>query len=153
MQPKLWTVSALAVELGMDRRTIAKKLSGLAPDNITGKKKPSKEWLMKRVFMHFTGNENAQDEKARFDKVRADKVELELEIARKEVAPIAVLEWALAKIASQINSVLDSLPLKIKKRVPNLSAREIEKIRKEIVKVQNEASETTLDFSGTEETA
>ena len=31
MTPKLWSINALATELGMDRRTVAKKLSGVRP--------------------------------------------------------------------------------------------------------------------------
>ena len=76
--------------------------------------------------------------------MRADKVEHELAIARNEVAPVYILESALAKVCEQINSILDSIPLNIKKRVPKLNARDVETIRRAIVKGQNAASEVTL---------
>jgi len=34
---QLWTVDGLSAELGLDRRTIDKRLDGLPPDHITGK--------------------------------------------------------------------------------------------------------------------
>lgn len=37
MSPREWTVSALSVEFGLDRRTLAKRLASVAPVRETGK--------------------------------------------------------------------------------------------------------------------
>ena len=55
MQAELWSISGLATELGMDRRTIAKRLEGLEPDQITKSgsgKRSERRWYMARVFRH-----------------------------------------------------------------------------------------------------
>lgn len=72
------------------------------------------------------------------------------EVTRGELAPIELLTFALADMASQATSVLDSLPLRLKKRCPKLNARDVEFIRKEIIKTQNIIADTKL--SGYDET-
>jgi len=53
MQSKLWSISGLATELGMDRRTLAKRLESLAPaeEKKTGKR-IQKLWRMSDVVEH-----------------------------------------------------------------------------------------------------
>ena len=53
MQAQLWTVSGLAVELGRDRRTIAKQLEGLAPDEEETRRggAVTRRWLLARVIV------------------------------------------------------------------------------------------------------
>lgn len=65
---------------------------------------------------------------------------------RKELAPIALIEWTLGKVANQIGAVLDSIPLKVKKVVPRLTAVEVEHIKREVVKAQNAAARVTVDL-------
>ena len=145
MQAQLWSLSGLAVELGMDRRTIAKRLEDLDPDEIVKGKRTEKHWKMARVFRHLNqAGHDPQEEKARLDRLRADKVEHELDIAKGLTGSISILTDVLSNIAEQINSILGSLPLRLKKRSPKLNARDIESVRKEIVKLQNEISEVRL---------
>lgn len=87
-----------------------------------------------------------QKSMTRLNNLRSDEIDHRLQKAKLEVAPIETLTWALNNVSQQINSVLDSLPLKLKKRCPKLTARDIENIRREIVKAQNAASEATLSF-------
>ena len=65
---------------------------------------------------------------------------------RKELAPVAVIEWTLGKVGAQIAAILDSLPLLLKKRNAKLTASNLETIRREIVKAQNIAAQVQIDF-------
>jgi Phage DNA packaging protein Nu1. len=58
------------------------------------------------------------------------------------------LEWALSSICSQIGAALETLPAKLKRRLPQLNAADIELIRKEIAKARNAAAAVRLDLSG-----
>jgi phage terminase Nu1 subunit (DNA packaging protein) len=63
-----------------------------------------------------------------------------------ELAPINVLEWALSSMSSQIGATLETLPAKLKRRLPQLSAADIEIIRKEVAKARNAAAAIRLDL-------
>ncbi len=62
-----------------------------------------------------------------------------------ELAPINVLEWALSSVCSQIGATLETLPAKLKRRLPQLNAADLEIIRKEIAKARNAAASVRLD--------
>lgn len=80
--------------------------------------------------------------------VREQRIGQELKNAqtRRELAPVAMIEWALGKVGGQISALLESIPLRVKKMVPRLQASEIELIKREVVKAQNLASRVTVDF-------
>ncbi len=139
----LKSVNALSELTGIDRRTIKKRLKTLAAN------KEGRAYLYESTealpLIYDLGEANTpQVEMARYNKIRADRGEFDLSVAKGEVCELALLELALAKVAKLINSILDSLPLRLKKRMPKLNAKDIEYIRRVIVKVQNEVSEIQL---------
>ncbi len=72
--------------------------------------------------------------------------ELKEQQIRRETAPIALIEWTLGKVGSQIGSILDGIPLKVKRRIPKLSAAEIEVIKREVVQAQNVAARIAVNL-------
>ena len=70
-----------------------------------------------------------------------------------ELAPINVLEWALASVCNQIGATLETLPAKLKRRLPQLNAADLEIIRKEIAKARNAAATVRLDLGDAYESA
>ncbi len=88
-----------------------------------------------------------REEKLLLTKAQREGQELKNAQLRKELAPVAVIEWTLGKVGSQIAALLDSLPLQIKKRCPKLTASGIEVIQREIVKAQNIAAQVTVDYA------
>lgn len=70
---------------------------------------------------------------------RLKKEELE-----RRNAPIDVIAWVLGQVSGQISALLESIPLKVSRRVPGLSATEIEIISREIIKAQNAAAAVTI---------
>lgn len=89
---------------------------------------------------------NKEAEQARLFKEQADQTALKNAQTRKELAPISVIEWTLSSVGKQIAAMLDSIPQKVKRRVPKLEAKDIENIKREIRAVQNAASRIEVDF-------
>lgn len=93
MQSKLWTLSALAVELGRDRRSLARDLEGLDPDeSSTQGKRVDRRWRMARVFDHLmqsSGDLDLSQERARLAKAQADKTEIENEVRAGRLVEIS----------------------------------------------------------------
>ena len=88
MHAPLWTLSGLATELGMDRRALADKLQGLAPDKQEGSallgEREERWWYMRRVVQHLTGtisaakvNVDLNEQRGRLAREQADKYALE----------------------------------------------------------------------------
>lgn len=97
MQAKLWTVSELSVELDVDRRTMAKRLEGLDPDeNETDKAgREHRKYRLARVFGHLAdGNDGTlslDEERARLAHEQADRASMENEVRRGELLDQAQL--------------------------------------------------------------
>lgn len=92
MQAKLWTVSELSVELDVDRRTMAKRLEGLEPDeNETDKAgREHRRYRLARVFAHLMGAGAAADldldaERARLAHEQANRAAMDNEVRRGEL--------------------------------------------------------------------
>lgn len=85
-------------------------------------------------------------EQGRLARAQADGKEIENDIKRGELAPVEFISILLGRITSQIASILESIPQKVKRRVPGLSANDIEIIKKEIVKTQNAAAKVEINL-------
>ncbi len=94
--------------------------------------------------------EGALPQKAvtRLNNLKADEISMRLAISHGKYAPLVIISQVIAGFGENANSVLDSLPLRLKKRCPKLTGRDIKFIRREIVKVQNEISRTSIDEQG-----
>ena len=89
---------------------------------------------------------DTEHERGRLTRAQADAKELDNAERRKELAPVDLLEWVLSKACSQISAVLETIPLNVKRRVPQLSANAIELIKKEIVRCQNIAASAEINL-------
>lgn len=102
----LWTLSGLAAELELDRRTLAKQLTGLAPDEIEQRgNRTERRWRLARVVAHLA-NPNDEDldlnaERAALARVQRMKAEIELAELRGTVVRVemAAALW-MAMVAS-----------------------------------------------------
>jgi hypothetical protein len=115
MQAQLWTLSGLSVELALDRRSLAKKLEGLEPDEEDENKagRVSRKWRMARVVAHMAGTAtdlDANKERARKDKESADKLALENARTRGELAAVTeIADWYGAHV-DRCSTRLDQIP-------------------------------------------
>lgn len=87
MQAQLWTISGLAVELGKDRRTLAREIDGLRPDLEEEDKagRITRSWKMARVVAYLCDRLDANAERARKDKEAADKIAYDNAVTRREL--------------------------------------------------------------------
>jgi hypothetical protein len=115
VQAQLWTLSGLAVELAMDRRSLARRLEGLEPDEEDENKagRVSRKWRMARVVAHLAGSStdlDANKERARKDKESADKLALENARTRGELAAVnEIADWYGAHV-DRCTTRLDQIP-------------------------------------------
>jgi len=83
-------------------------------------------------------------EKIRLTASQADDSELKVDLKKREVAPLAAMELAISKIAVNAASKLEQIPIRVKRKLPNLTTRELEIISREIVAIQNEVAEIEI---------
>lgn len=76
----------------------------------------------------------------RLTKARADSQELSNEKNRQEVVETEFATFVLSKIASEVASRLDTVPLNILRRFPELETKHIECLTREIAKARNIAA-------------
>lgn len=79
-------------------------------------------------------------ERLRLTAAQAEGQELKNQITRRKSVPVEFAMFVLARIAAEIASGLDTLPLTLKRRHPDLEVRHIESVQREIAKVRNRAA-------------
>lgn len=97
------------------------------------------KWLVERRAGKSGGavEMEAKDEDLRLTRERADQLSIKNAILRREYMPISVAGVVISKICIQIGGILDTLPLNLKRKVPELDNTAIELIKREVVKTQN----------------
>ena len=86
-----------------------------------------------------------EKERARKEKEGADKLGMENAQRRKELFPLEVLGNALENVVAQICAILDSIPVNIKRKIPELTASDIDIVKREIAKARNIASRSRIE--------
>lgn len=79
-------------------------------------------------------------ERIRLTRAQAEAQELKNERTKRLVVPCDFITFVLSKISVQIASILDSIPLTIKRRFPELEQYQIDAIKGEIIKAMNVAA-------------
>ena len=160
----LESISWISEKTGFDRRTVTKRLEKL-PAAVVGR---AKKYETRQAFeMLYCGNASSkkdQDEQELIDgmvpldyerwrktKAEADSQEMKNLITQKNQAPVEMIYFAITNFAEQAKSIFESIPLKVKKKLPHLKSTEIEIIKREIVKIQNAATKITIDWSRLDE--
>jgi phage terminase Nu1 subunit (DNA packaging protein) len=72
-------------------------------------------------------------------------------VTRRELAPVSLLEMALATMGQKVAAILEAIPGDIKRRSDRLVAEDIDIISAEIVKARNVAAGAQLDMEQTDE--
>lgn len=83
-------------------------------------------------------------ERARLAKEQADRLELRNREARRELAPVALIEEVLAKAGSEVAGILESIPGAVRRRDPSLSVQALAWIEEEIARARNRAAAVRL---------
>ncbi|WP_349609122.1 terminase small subunit [Cupriavidus sp. DF5525] len=89
-------------------------------------------------------------ERARLAKEQADRIALQNEVTRRELAPVHLIEQVLSQAGARVAGILEAIPGMLKRRLPSLSADDVELITREVAKARNIAAAVTLDDLGIE---
>jgi len=122
-----------ALDIDACRVAYLRYLRGVPNRSVNDDPLPSSEGLL-----------DLEQERAREAKERTDKLAMENAERRGELAPVEVLRDAQANNCGQHAAIFDAIPAKIKRRVPRLTANELDLIRKEIAKARNLARKARL---------
>lgn len=147
----LESTSWFSDKTGFTRETVAKRLRNAG---MTGSPGPKASTLYESkdafpiLYGAADGGEQGELMKARTENLEADTAlkRLKEQQLLGELAPINVLEWALTSVCAQIGAALETLPAKLKRRLPQLDAADLEIVRKEIAKARNSAAAIRLDL-------
>jgi len=80
-------------------------------------------------------------ERLRLTAAQAEGQELKNDISRRRAVPTDFAMFAFSKLAAEIASILDTLPLTLKRRHPDLEVRHIESVQRELSKARNRAAQ------------
>lgn len=80
-------------------------------------------------------------ERLRLTAAQAYAQEKKNEIKDRQLVPTEFATYALARVAAQIGSLLDTVPLKLRRRHPEIDVRHIESLQREIATARNTAAE------------
>ena len=126
-----------------------------APDKTKSGQYPAVEygkWLRQRYKSELGIQDdgtllNLEQERARLAAAQADKTEMENKIKQGEYAPMEILTFAIADVASQWNAIIESVPAKIKRSMPQLRAREMKILVKEFNNMRNAVTGIQVKFN------
>lgn len=85
-------------------------------------------------------NGDIEAERLRLTRAQAEGQEIKNELAKGKTAPMEIITLSLSTVAGAASGILDSLPLDIRRKFPELDTQMIEAIRRQCVKAQNEIS-------------
>ena len=92
-----------------------------------------------------SGDSGLTEERAGLAKAQRERIEMQNSVTRRELAPVILIEEVLAKAGSKVAGILDAIPGMIKRRVPILTADDLDLIAGEVAKARNIAAAMTLD--------
>ncbi len=91
-----------------------------------------------------SGDLDLATERALLAREQRVKIEMQNAVTRGELAPVALIEEVLTKAASKVAGVLDAIPGMIRRRVPLLTADDIDLIAGEVAKARNTVAAMSL---------
>jgi phage terminase Nu1 subunit (DNA packaging protein) len=81
-----------------------------------------------------------QQERLRLTAAQAEGQELKNEVTKRKSVPTDFATFVLSRLAAEIGSILDTLPLTLKRRHPELEVRHVESVQRELAKARNRAA-------------
>lgn len=76
-------------------------------------------------------------ERLRLTKAQAEAQELKNEVTRRTLIPADFAVFALGQIVPEVSSLMDTLPMTMRRKHPDLAARHITTLEREATKVRN----------------
>jgi phage terminase Nu1 subunit (DNA packaging protein) len=137
MKPQTWSISGLAVEFGLDRRTIARRLENVHPAESSGRSARYRMLEAAGAICGPAGGGRAAEtaaagpldltaERARLAKFQADKTELEVAVLRGDLIPGEIVKDVWGDYIAAARAKLIALPSTAAPRVAGGTVREVE---------------------------
>lgn len=77
------------------------------------------------------------EERVRLTTAQAVAQEKKNEVTEQQLIPVEIATFVLSKVASQIASLLDTVPLKLRRKHPEMDPRHLESLEREIALARN----------------
>lgn len=90
------------------------------------------------------GDLDLAGERAALARAQRERIEMQNAVTRGELAPVILIEEVLTKAASKVAGILDAIPGMIRRRVPLLTADDIDLISGEVAKARNTVAKMSL---------
>lgn len=90
------------------------------------------------------GDLDLAGERAALAKAQRERIEMQNAVTRGELAPVVLIEEVLTKAASKTAGILDAIPGMVRRRVPQLTADDIDLIAGEVAKARNTVAAMSL---------
>ena len=87
-------------------------------------------------------------ERARLAAEQADRVAMENALRRKELAPVAMMQVALADVGGRINTILSAIPVHIRRRWGQIDPDLLQIIQREVQSATDLCADIQLDDEG-----
>jgi len=81
-----------------------------------------------------------EQEEYRLTKARREAQELKNDRDARRVVPVEFAIYSLSRVAAEIAAILDTLPLTMKRKHPDLEARHLDTLSRELAKARNQAA-------------
>lgn len=91
-----------------------------------------------------SGDLDLAGERAALARAQRERIEMQNAVTRGELAPVILIEEVLTKAASKTAGILDAIPGMIRRRVPQLTADDIDLIAGEVAKARNTVARMSL---------
>ena len=92
-----------------------------------------------------SGELDLAGERAGLARAQRERIELQNAVTRGELGPMLLLEQVLSQAAGKVAGLFDSIPGRVRRRVPELPATAIDLITREIAEVRNIVASMSLD--------
>jgi phage terminase Nu1 subunit (DNA packaging protein) len=139
--------------VGVTQSAVSEMLSrGILPPEATGH-----AWLLaycgnlREVAagrMSEDGDSDLVAARTRLANEQADAQAMKNAVTRQELAPVILIEQVLSTAGSKVAGILDTVPATVKRRLPHLTANEVEIVAREIAKARNIAAAIGLQDLG-----
>lgn len=99
-------------------------------------------WKIRQEVNKLTGGDDGElidyeKERAALTKAQKEGQEIRNEISMGKLAPVTVMEFAVSKFCSECAGIIDSIPLNIKRKHPEITTQQLETIKRNCVKALN----------------
>lgn len=84
-----------------------------------------------------SGDLDLATERAALARAQRERIEMKNAVDRGELAPVSLIEEVLTKAAARSAGILDAIPGMVRRRVPQLSADEIDLIAEQVARARN----------------